>query len=93
MLLAAPGTRIHHPAGGGSTLSAMGLPEMNHSGKRSELVSALNEMSEGWSHLCKPELSEAAKEAAVKIENGESSVRVGHTTYKVSEPTDNTSGS
>lgn len=56
---------------------------MQKSGSREELVDELREMSEGWHHLCKDELSQRASEAAQSLEAGSCSVKVGHTTYSV----------
>lgn len=58
---------------------------MNKSGTRAELIAELEEMAEGWSHLCKPALSTAAAEAAQGLEAGSVSVKVGHTTYSVTD--------
>lgn len=54
-------------------------------GTRSELSAKLREMSEGWDHLAKPELSEAAKAGAEQLEEGASSVQVGRTRYVVTD--------
>lgn len=54
-------------------------------GTRSELSAKLREMAEGWDHLAKPELSEAAKAGAEQLEEGASSVQVGRTRYVVTD--------
>lgn len=61
---------------------------MNRRGTREELVKELQEMAEGWDHLCKPELSEAATNAVAGLEGGSFSVKVGHTIYSVDETGD-----
>lgn len=58
---------------------------MHTEGTRAELVAQLREMSEGWSHLCKESLSIAAADAANGLEAGSFSVKVGHTTYSVTD--------
>lgn len=58
---------------------------MHKSGTRDELVAELREMSEGWWHLCKDELSASAADAANGLESGSCSVKVGHTIYTVNE--------
>lgn len=58
-------------------------------GTRAELTSELREMSEGWHHLCKDDLSAKAEDAANALESGfSSSLTVGHTSYEVDEAGD-----
>lgn len=54
-------------------------------GTRTELVRMLREMAEGWWHLAKDELAEAARDGAERLEAGASSIRVGHTIYTVTD--------
>ncbi len=58
---------------------------MHETGTRAELTDRLRDMAEGWHHLCKDELSRAAADGARDIEAGHESVKVGHTTYTVSD--------
>lgn len=60
----------------------MGTP-MRRDGTRDELVRELRDMAEGWDHLAKPKNSEAASEAADRLESGADSAVAGHTTYSV----------
>jgi hypothetical protein len=58
---------------------------MQETGTRAELTERLREMSEGWHHLCKDTLSQEAAHGATALESGHGSVKVGHTTYTVSD--------
>lgn len=68
-----------------STLSDMKRTENldTQHGTTDELVTHLREMSEGWHHLTKDKLSEAASDAADQLEAGAFTVKVGHTIYVV----------
>lgn len=62
---------------------------MQETGSRAALVAKLRDEAEGWSHLCKPRLSEAASKAADDLEAGSLvRVTVGHCTYTVTESSD-----
>lgn len=62
------------------------IPTMMHkSGSREELVKVLNEMAEGWHHLCKDKLRDQAFEAADALSDGAVSAKVGRTTYSVTD--------
>lgn len=54
-------------------------------GSRSELVSLLRKMAEGWYHLAKDKLSADATAGAYRLASGDASVRVGHTLYEVTD--------
>lgn len=52
---------------------------------RTHLVADLREHARGWWHLANDHLAEQARNAADLVERGEPSVRVGHTTYEVTD--------
>lgn len=59
---------------------------MHQEGSRADLVAELRDRAEGWHHLCKDELRDASSEAAAALEDGRvNEVRVGHTTFRVTE--------
>lgn len=60
-------------------------PDVRHTGRRDELVGLLNEHAEGWHHLANDRLYREALDGAAKLQAGDSSVRVGHTVYEVTD--------
>lgn len=54
-------------------------------GTREEIVKELRSAEVGWQHQGKPSLAVEAAEGASRLEAGESSARVGHVTYVVTD--------
>jgi hypothetical protein len=63
------------------TTRAIGLAE----GSRDEILVELRRLREGWEHFGNDRLVDEARQAIDAITSGASSVRVGHTTYDVTE--------
>lgn len=61
------------------------LDDMTRTGPRDELTDELRRMAEGWSHLVKDDLAAASADGADRLEAGDTSVRVGHTSYVVKD--------
>ena len=55
------------------------------SGTRDEVLAELRDSAEGWPRMGRDDLGEAAKQAAVAIAAGETSVSVGHIVYTVTD--------
>lgn len=68
-----------------ATLRIMHTTAPECHGTRDELAAELHRMSEGWYHLAKDRLADAARRGAAELEAGASSVRVGHTRYVVTK--------
>jgi hypothetical protein len=66
-------------------ISGMELDHATFRGPRAELVDELRKAAVGWRHFDKPELSEQAHLGATRLEQGESTVRVGHAMYTVTD--------
>jgi len=58
---------------------------MRTTGTLAELVEALRELAEGWSHLARDDRAEAALAGAEQLLAGDCSVQVGHTLYVVTD--------
>ena len=54
-------------------------------GSRDELTEELKKAREGWLHFGKPLLADQAGLGVSRLESGESSARVGHVTYIVTD--------
>ena len=61
------------------------IPLPHVTGTRVELVAELHRLAAGWEHLGKDKLSAACWNGVGRIEAGDSSIRVGHTLFVVTD--------
>ncbi|WP_406226412.1 hypothetical protein OH723_24390 [Streptomyces albidoflavus] len=62
--------------------------KLTRSGPRESIVAELRELAEGWPHMGRPDLGEAAASGAEAVAEGAAYADVGHTRYSVTKASD-----
>ncbi|MFE1126763.1 hypothetical protein ACFW6R_08910 [Streptomyces albidoflavus] len=62
--------------------------KLTRSGSRADIVAELHELAEGWPHMGRPDLGEAAAQGAVAVADGAAYADVGHTRFSVTKVND-----
>ncbi|MGV9659110.1 hypothetical protein ACWDR5_19355 [Streptomyces koyangensis] len=65
-----------------------GDTKLTRYGPRADIVAELRELAEGWPHMGRPDLGEAAAIGAEAVAEGAAYADVGHTRYSVTKVSD-----